>query len=955
MALMLFCLAYGPVARGDREVAVPLLAAPINATWAANHGEDWHERGIRGFLFQGLLDDLRLLPSEADRPEFSVAAAGAGEEATTPTLGAHPQYPGAMVVSGDWDALKQETRGAINRLNAQGISHNFLHITLAPEAPYLVNAALADIAVQRFHQAGMLCAATGLRGIAVETQSHSGIFDYRWAGYPPGTAADALADDARRFALRLMRAYIRAHPEGTLLLLAGSPETAGPLWFPFIEGALESVGAADAIPIRLAFLDEADRLDPRYYESRPRQVSRWFRQRVSTAAYERWTRQGGLVFGLEPIHYRQDIPAARYPLDAYRRALHAAALYGTEYVLLQAPDGGWWHIPPDVAEQFAHLRQAGRARVRYAPPVPRALDAFMPRLLFPDAGYIGPLDVAGNRAEVLHNDRGATLVFWDGIPDDLELRARQQIIAVTPLCQGEKHFLTPREGRLTLPAQAEAFLVEGLSPREFALPAALWLDASEPIAAGITRQEVRFGIANPLTVPLRGTLTLVADPQYGLGAAAFPVNLAPGESATFQRKVQGISFLGPRARFRLTLAMASGAPVQREFSLPVEPPVQSRLVLDAPPTGAALLLRPPRERSHPLLFLLDARGGLWCRDTESEHLLWRQQSRGAFRLPPVLLADERGESRVAVVNEYGRARLFDAAGVERAQLFLDLPEPAGIAALRLPDSPAAVMVLGAQSGVLVCHEASGRRQWRIDAPMKLGWLVSDTALPGILVVAGNVAAPEAESPDTGRLSAYDHLGNVLWTTELEHPVSCEPALHGSAEHAQPVVCTADASGAVRCFNTITGTPMAAIHTGESTPITALAAFEPGQSDNILSVYATETRVAAAPVRPSDADGHPAIPLWAKAIRATTTLTPLPNGAGIAVGAADGAVYALDPNGNIRWESHTGAGAVKSLLFVQDHRQRNAYFCVVASADHLLRILHIREDRIAPAPDNKPAR
>ena len=67
LTIALFARAEGSV------VALPLLEAPINATWAANHAEEWHEKGFRGFLLEGILDDLQPFPSEREALERASA------------------------------------------------------------------------------------------------------------------------------------------------------------------------------------------------------------------------------------------------------------------------------------------------------------------------------------------------------------------------------------------------------------------------------------------------------------------------------------------------------------------------------------------------------------------------------------------------------------------------------------------------------------------------------------------------------------------------------------------------------------------------------------------------------------------------------------------------------------------------------------------------------------------
>lgn len=937
----------GIAAGSVKQPAVPLLVSPINATWAANHADDWYEKGIRGFLFRGILDDLRLFPSEHERLVHteSLSPVETYDGVVTPTLGVQSGYGADIVIPGDWDELTREISGAVNRLRAGGVDRNFLHISLSPEAPYFINDTLAEIAEQRLRLAGALSAAAGLRGIAINTQSNSAIFNYLWDGYPPDYDAQLLADNARRFASRILRAYIRAHPDGELLLLAGRPESAGPLWFPFIEGAFTSVGAAHTIPIRLAFLDHADTLNPQFHRDYSERVRRLFRQRLSGAAAGHWQKQGGLVFGLEPIHHRQDIPTARYPLDAYRGALHAAALYGVDYVLLLAPEGGWWHIPPDTAEQFTHLKQGGAARVRFAPPVPRALDAFMPRLHFLGADYIGPLRVQDNEAEVLRNEQGAGLLFWDDVEAELDVVTRRGIVVATDLTSDNQRFFIAREGKLRLPPLPGPVLVEGLSMRDFALPASIWLDASAPVSVGITREELRFGIRNPLDAPLRGTLTLVSEPRYSLGAATFPLDLKPGGSHSFHRRMQGLSYLGQRPVFSLNLTTGTGASVQRDLVLTIEPEEKFRVALDAPPTGPPALWPPPGTGETPVMFLLDARGALCAYDIASNALLWRKRLRGTYRLPPVLLQDETGAPRVAAINEHGRARLFDLVGTERAHIYLDGAESVISAAVAAPGSNTVSLVAGLQQHKLVCHAATGRQLWQTEADIEFDRFIHDGSLPGMFYIYGRPSSTGTygeKEQALAILAAYDHEGGRVWELLLEYPALSEPALFVAPKtRGLSILCVGDISGRLICVEAITGKVIAEKEMEEPAPMTHFTAFRTSETNTPWAAYTTADSVVALPLTPSDERGD----RMARKISEPTALAVLPDRDGIVVGTADGAVYAAGLDGRLHWESHTAGGAVRTLTLFSDPTVRNAYYCIAVAEDHLARVMHVRDDLI----------
>ena len=319
--------------------------------------------GLSRLSFRGILDDLQPF-SEREALE---APGRTVRRARRRIPGALTLPPDAgdtgeneTVVPGDWDELIREIGGAANRLKAAGVDRNFLHMKLAPEEAWFTEPTLLQIAEQRFRLAGRFCAAAKLRGIALDTQSDSLIYDYLWDGYGPEMSAKTLSTGARSFATRVLRAFIRECPDGEILLGAGNLASAGPLWFDLLAGAQEAPGAAQDIHVSLILLDTGGLHDTAFYRASPDRIARLVGRHAAQTRGEPGSRPIDVVFSFEPVYYEGDIPTIRYPLEEYRKALYAAALHGGTYVIVRAPQGGWWHIPPDMTEQFQHLKLGWR-------------------------------------------------------------------------------------------------------------------------------------------------------------------------------------------------------------------------------------------------------------------------------------------------------------------------------------------------------------------------------------------------------------------------------------------------------------------------------------------------------------------------------------------------------------------------------------------------------------------
>ena len=924
-----------------RSPAAPLFAAPINATWAANHGARWYEKGFRGFLFEGILGDLTPFPSEREWLKHT--------QSTTGDIAA--EHPGTVdVVPGDWEALVSEITVAVNRLKSNGLAYNFLHINLAPEAPYFTNEAYRELAEKRFRLAGAFCREAGLHGIAVNLQSRSGLYDYRWDGYPPGISDTTLESGARRFSRRILRAFIHAFPEGEILLLAEKPGDSGPLWRPFLAGALDSVGAAAEIPVRLVFRDDAAPRDPQFYRSYGSTFDQWLRTMVSEDTFTRWQRQGGIVYSFAPIHYEQDIPTARHPLAPYRRALYAAALYGRDYVVIAAPEGGWWHIPPDIAEQFSHLRQGGRAAVRFAPPVPQPLDAYAPRLRISESQHLGTWPNNMADAEVLLRDTDAALLVWERRTTPLQTPMRTGIVTMTDIVTGEQTYHTPQDGQVVVPPHSSAHLIEGLPMRAFALPAAMRITCRAPFYAGVTRSEVAFRLYNPLPVSLQGVLALTADARYALGAGSVPVTLAPGESRTLHRTVQGISLLGQRPAFSMMLQSADGLPVFRSAVFAVQPPELFRTVLDGPVLGPPVLLDSDAGNM-PTVVAGDRRGGLLQYDVPSTQSVWRMRHRGRHTTPPRVLRDQHGTPYIATQNDHGRFRFLDTQGAEKVVIYPGGSFSGHVTTVHDADTEAILLAAVHDDNEVSVYTPRGRLHARFETAGSVDHIIGASLAPGRLFAIVTATSDDNPPDNTAILTAYTLDGDLAWSVALEDAASAPPIVHAVPQSRRTVVCLGYDTGGISCYDAADGALLYSYSCDNALPTTHLTALHhAGRNPSLLMAQATPISLNLIALETnSDPEAHDADATvrWTLPLQGITALTRLPDGTGLLAGLADGAVHALDRTGSIRWTDHQEPAAVTALAAFRDPTlQENTHVCIIGGQTGTLRGVQIRETLIA---------
>ncbi|NLN92127.1 MAG: PQQ-binding-like beta-propeller repeat protein [Candidatus Hydrogenedens sp.] len=910
----------------------PLLAAPINATWAANHGTSWYEKGFRGFVFEGILDDLKPFPAEEEA--LSLAAIPFDEENTgyIETM-THPDILREAVMPGDWDGLKEEILGASNRLRAEGITENFLAMKLAPEAPWFTSPLWRRIAESRFDLASRFCRDTRLRGIALDSCSDSLFYDYRWDGWPPHMSAETLTEETRRFGRRLALVFTRHCPEGIILLRADSPESCGPLWFVFFDALLEGLQSSRGGALRLLFSGLTDSDRPQNYQASREKVERLWEARLSGRAQQGWQRKGGLVFSLEPVDWIGDMPVARQAVEQYIPALYETALQGLDYIIIDAPTGGWWHIPPDVAEQFSGLYQKGRGRVRFAPPIPRSLDAFQPRLLYESAQLLGDLIIGEMACTVLHHEGKTVLFARDGIPESMGWPLNTGIMTVTEAMSGEKRYHGPREGRVTLPAMTVPVFIEGSPLEEYALPASFDLKIEPPLSSGVTRSRMTVSLANMLTTPLEGMVTLSTSSRYALGSSAVAVYINPGERLSFTRHLQGLSFQGANPSFVMTFNRPNAVPVAREFYFSAAPRERDCLFVDGPLTGVPAWL--PGQAGNPenSLVWCDRRGRLMAYGLEKGESLWSSRFRGSYSQPPVLLKNRRSEWLIALANDHNRIRLLDRAGMEKALL---LPEGSHITELAVveQDKQGDILAVLLDEESLIFYEGGLRFLGRKKGAGKIHHLTTHPLFPETLLC---ITETEESDKTSYHLTCLDGTGESLWSQDIPDAPTAAPLIRALAESDDPEIFLPDRRGVIHVFSGKDAGEHSSFKLDGMKQIER-SSFLTLHEKEILLCQSGNTVAAYGP----EEDGT-AILLWQLEISGLTALVTQPEGAGIIAGTADGGLQAFSAAGDYMWEDRRGTGAITHLDTLPSPALQS-YRLFVASQDACIRILEVQAEK-----------
>ncbi len=901
-----------PSVPGDAPPQV-LFLTPINATWAANHAEEWKRRGVSGFLFQGILDDLAAFPDESAPP---------GEE----NASAKPQPPHPP----QWEALAQEITAARRRLTDSGIEANFLQMALTPDAAWFTGGTEAARARDRFALAGEFCSQTGLRGLALDTRSGGPIHDFRWSGYRPGQTEEELRAGARRFAVRTLRAFIRACPKGDILLLADNLNDAGPLWFSFFEGAVEALGSAAELRLRLVLRDTATVTEAAVLADAADRANRLLQERLDKETRTGWERSGGIVLCLNPLDAQSATPQLRYPVEQFRLLRDMALLRSNDYMAVDAPNGGWWSVPAEEVEQFAGLHQSGAARVRSMPPPPAGLDAFVFTSPFDGAWRAGRLPFQDADADVLINKDGSLVVAWGGLREPFRIETRQELIPLVRLDTDQKDYIMPKDGVATVPATDAPVLIGGLPLQDYALPASLWLRTDKPLEPGPARTAVRFGLRNPSPATLRGSLRLLAPESHAVGAALFPLSLVQGEKATFERTLQGMSQLGGTYRFSLSFEAPDLPPLARTFDLSISPACVWRAETDGVPNGAPATVRDAKS-STTRVFCASPMGDVACNELRGE-LLWKRRLKGNLCQGPVALSTAVGA--VAVVgDDKGNFWFLDGDGGLRMEGSLGGPPVAD--ALRAhsfqTDESETVLAL-LQDGTLLRLAQVGSEVWRIKTGLRngrIGRLSGPRGTFGPLCVAG-VRESKPGGVERWAAAAFDAQGAERWRIDLPAAVTCGPLSGRSAVEAHTWLVGLK-NGAIVELDAAKGGSNRTWKVPGDLPVTAMEG--PLVSDTEKRVVVDLVAANAAGIH---AFGGGDAPQWTLPLPNIRCMAASPGGEMVVAGTGDGELVCISPDGSVRWRDNRAVGAIRGIATLPIAGNRCAILST--SSDHFVSAL-----------------
>ncbi len=656
-----------------------LLDGPVNATWAAQHLDEWSRQGIGGFLLHGIQDDLGEDGPDAER------AAG----------------------------LTQEIRLACDRLSEGKLASCFVRTVFPADRSPFLDTKLADDLVSRFGKLAAIADDAGLRGIALDTCSANLYYDYRWDGYAyEDYSVEALETAAERMGARLIRSALRGNRELDLLVFAEDYRSWSPLWLALLRGMADAIGRDRGATLHLVSREAVAITDPlemsRTQDRTRRLLADFVREDFS------------LGFAVCPVT-RNRPPMA---IESFRRQMAMAKVLSDRYVVVEDPDACWWQMADaDAITHSSLLQNGGACRSQTAAP-PEGMASYTATTPFDDYLRAGSIDALGAPGFVFTRGKESALLLWNGVPAGGTLSALPPPVTMTWLSSGKQTELPSENDSVTVPVTTEMVLIEPLPAWEWSVPAGLWFEASGPLSPSSLETGIRFGFAERAGTELSGALDLVPEGDLVVRPAHHDLDLPEQGSIVIDGLLRSPSALSRDRGVSLVLSTPGRGSVTRHFTVPTGPDLVRMWQLDGTVAGGLVAARVGQGWD---AFASTDRGEV-ARLNLDGGVRWRRRFPSDFETAPAVGLDASRGLRLAVGDTSGRVRTLLDTGYVAWETTVE--SPAGVQALvfaQLDDAPGDELVCVTEGGVVTGLSDAGAPLWRFETARGAHYL---TAGPG---------------------------------------------------------------------------------------------------------------------------------------------------------------------------------------------------------------------------------
>ncbi|HEX71707.1 MAG TPA: hypothetical protein ENN65_00110, partial [Candidatus Hydrogenedentes bacterium] len=775
---------------------------------------------------------------------------------------------------------------------------------------------------------------------ALDTRSAGMLYDWQWDGYDlTSQSPETIRAAVRGFGRRAFRAFIEAHPETELIIIADDLLGAGPLWFDLFEGLVESVGAADAIPLHLLFRESCRQTRPETLRNIALRAHRLALLRLSASSRAIWRRQGAVGLGMAPLDYEGERPVAHYSWEAFRVQAHAVKTYSDGYAWVDAPLGGWWRVTVDEMTDYLGLYQGFPAGVVETLPLLPDFERYAPKTLLDGLVRVGEMPVTmfgGVAGMVFRDGERAAVLFWDG-PEGGEWQEDAQGMNVTDPITGVLHALDAGESGIALGFEGPA-LIRGAPADPLLLEAGLWMRLEEPFSAERSRTGLAFGFANRTDTAVSGSLELVPPTGYGIGAGTFRLRAEPGATVAFQRTVQGIFQSGDAPEFRLLLMTSDGKAFARRFQFQVAPALRWSALVDGVPAGPPALVRASPQSPWNIV-TVDHSGEAVCRDATGESV-WRRQFRGRFYAPPLMLRIPGGAPLIALIDHRGIVRFLDMLGDPVHVVELGGPCSTGHAiAANLFEEAYDVLLVFRDDRRLACLSVDAERPiWEYAVGGNVVGLYHASLAGDDAEIQTDYAwsavrsfAYVATTDPNPAIICLDAAGGERWKTPLQHPPTGSPRIARIGEGRWLLLVPAS-EGHLYCLEPLGGALRKTVSSGRSAALRDAIVVQESADVAPDFVFADETGVYR---YSEEGEMRWRVPFSGARRLSTVTLSDEP---AVIVTSDSGALWAVSLSGGVRWRDERAAGPLLGPAMVADIDGDQRMECLYLSADRLVRVI-----------------
>lgn len=866
-----------------REMPLPLLSAPVNATWAAAHIDYWRDKGFRGFIFTGILDGLATDIWSID---------------------------GDLQSADEDDLLAREMHPGLTTLNSGGIDRNFLQVPLAPELDFFTGSEAAETAVENLSHAVAFCRITGMRGIAIDTRSTSLFYNYSWDGYDADNVTKGMLDaGAERLGRRIGRAILREMPTADILLVADTYETWSPLWIALIRGITRAAKPSTEAAIHLMLQGTFPVTEPVALAATVDTAKDVLYAHLDSRDRATWDKRGYFSAGMRPIVVVQRpqgpvvLPACTQ--DAFRRQLNAAMLSSGRYCWVEGAEKTWWRVDEEEAEIFKSLFQLGwdiPAQIR--PPLPD-IDEFAVKTHLSAFNRVAPFRFNGVPCYVLTTAGNSAMAFPQGLKQDLSLKVEKEQLRLLDLVSGEERTLTAAGGSVVVPDASDKFLVlDGLPLYPLTIEAAIWMNEPQTPEPGLRDIPLRYGFEPRTGLGVSGVLNATVPEGFSILPGKVPFDLEAWQPLAINGLIRGRFELGKPVSWSLVLASPTAPPVLRSFQTTPSPPQIWQRTLDGlasyPPTVSTT-------GGNSANIFVPVTTGELASFTRDGDVRWVRRFSAGIRGGATVSPGSFGQWLVTTVDGAGRIRAFNADGLQLWEKDYGgeclMP---GTVASALDMEPGEEVITAYSDGRVIALSPAGTELWQRKASTGPGWLMAVPLLGGIPV---NILVLRGGSSPA--LDSIDVNGELRWRTTLKGAPACPPAILDVNGDTRLEVVVPYTSGAFEAIDPAAGTSVATGVLPITPPLLSLTTVELIKNDGIEILAGASNEIVALDNKMNVLWKHNAVPA------APPTAMATPAGARIVIPLMNASLQCLDGTGQLLWEdAHAAAPAAVPAVIAQ---------------------------------------